>query len=105
MRRRACAGHSTSGCGRQVILARRRMTIAGIDIRTTVSLRKNDGRNMPQLADLETIAALPGEPRAISAAGVTRSMQRIATIENPSPLAQSSQRRLVIVADNERAAR
>jgi rhamnogalacturonyl hydrolase YesR len=60
---------------------------------------------MPQLADLETIAGLPGEPRAMSAAGVTRSEQRIATIENPSPFAQSSQRRLVIVADDERAAR
>ena len=60
---------------------------------------------MPQLSDLETIAGLPGEPRAISAAGVTRSGQRIATIENPSPFAQSSQRRLVIVADDEHAAR
>src|SRR5687767_3849121 len=105
MRRHVCGGPSTSGCRRRAILARQRMTIAGTGIRITDSLRRNDERSMPQLADLETIAALPGEPRTVSAAGVTRSAQRIATIENPSPFAQSSQRRLVIVADNERAAR
>lgn len=60
---------------------------------------------MPQLSDLESVASLPGEPHTISAAGVTRSTQRIATIENPSPFAQTTQRRLVIVADNDRAAR
>jgi rhamnogalacturonyl hydrolase YesR len=60
---------------------------------------------MPQLTEVENIAALPGEPNAVSAAGVTRSGQRIVTVENASPFAQSPQKRLVIVADNERAAR
>ncbi len=61
----------------------------------------------PQLSDLERVAALPGEPRNVSAAGVTRTAQRIITLENDSPFDPSagSRRRLVIVADNDRAAR
>ena len=61
---------------------------------------------MPQLTDLEAVANLPGEPHAISAAGVTRTEQRLLTLENGSPFdtATSSRRRIVIVADNERAA-
>jgi unsaturated rhamnogalacturonyl hydrolase len=61
---------------------------------------------MPQLTDLETVANLPGEPRAISAAGVTRSEQRILTLENGSSFdtGTNARRRLVVVADNERAA-
>ena len=61
---------------------------------------------MPQLSDLEIVANLPGEPRAISAAGVTRTEQRLLTLENGSPFdtATSARRRIVVVADNERAA-
>ena len=59
-----------------------------------------------QLSELERVAALAGEPRNLSAAGVTRTEQRIATIENDSPFDPSSnaRRRLVVVADNDRAA-
>ena len=61
---------------------------------------------MQQLSELERIAALAGEPRTVSAAGVTRTEQRIATIENDSPFDPSAnaRRRLVVVADNDRAA-
>lgn len=61
---------------------------------------------MPQLNELEIVAALAGEPQSVSAAGVTRSAQRLATIENSSPFDPSAdaRRRIVIVADNERAA-
>ena len=48
---------------------------------------------------------LPGEPRTVSAAGVTRTTTRLQTLENPAPFAASKQSRLVIVADDERAAR
>src|SRR5687768_16461048 len=44
--RRACAENLTSGCGRQAIRAQQQMTIGGIGIRTTASLRrclKDDG--------------------------------------------------------------
>jgi rhamnogalacturonyl hydrolase YesR len=61
---------------------------------------------MPELSDLEIVANLPGEPRAISAAGVTRTEQRLLTLENASPNdSTNAHRRLVIVADNESAAR
>ena len=60
---------------------------------------------MQPMSELESIAALPGEPRSVSAAGVTRSGQRLATIENGSPFDTSTRRRLVVVADNDRAAR
>ena len=62
---------------------------------------------MPELSELEIVVNLPGEPRAVSAAGVTRTAQRIVTLENDSPFdpSASSRRRLVMVADNESAAR
>jgi unsaturated rhamnogalacturonyl hydrolase len=65
------------------------------------------GPTNPQLSELERVAALAGEPRNVSAAGVTRTAQRIATLENDSPFdpSASSRRRLVVVADNDRAAR
>lgn len=60
--------------------------------------------------DLARVAALNGEPGAISAAGVTRSGARLMTLELSTgsglgPSTSSGQRRLVIVADEERAAR
>ena len=52
----------------------------------------------PLDADLKAIAALPGEPRVVSAAGLTRGDTQLATIENPAAFAAaSSQLRLVIV--------
>src|SRR5687768_15147485 len=61
---------------------------------------------MPQIGQLTTVAALAGEPRHVSAAGVTRTGSRLSTIENQDPFAPSARarRRLVIVADNDRAA-
>jgi unsaturated rhamnogalacturonyl hydrolase len=62
---------------------------------------------MPQLNELESVATLAGEPRHVSAAGVTRTGQRLITLENASPfeLSQDARRRIVVVADNDRAAR
>ena len=62
---------------------------------------------MPQLDDLAMVASLRGEPQHISAAGVTRTGQRLATIENTSAFSPSARgrRRIVVVADNDRAAR
>ncbi|MEO5740040.1 MAG: hypothetical protein ABIS29_05550, partial [Vicinamibacterales bacterium] len=59
---------------------------------------------MPQLNELESVADLAGEPRHVSAAGVTRTGQRILTLENASPFDSSARRRIVVVADNDRAA-
>jgi unsaturated rhamnogalacturonyl hydrolase len=62
------------------------------------------------MSELDLVAALTGQPRHISAAGVTRSGARLMTLENESPYASAAdlngttQRRLVIVADDERAA-
>jgi unsaturated rhamnogalacturonyl hydrolase len=47
--------------------------------------------------ELETVAARPGEPRVVSAAGVTRSNTPLLTIENTATFGNSEQRRLVIV--------
>ena len=47
--------------------------------------------------ELETVAARPGEPRVVSAAGVTRSDTPLLTIENTATFGNSEQRRLVIV--------
>jgi unsaturated rhamnogalacturonyl hydrolase len=60
-----------------------------------------------QSGELESVAALPGEPRNVSAAGVTRTEQRLTTLENDSPFDTSAgtRRRLVVIADNDRAAR
>jgi unsaturated rhamnogalacturonyl hydrolase len=52
----------------------------------------------PLDADLRALAALPGEPRIVSAAGVTRSETPLLTIENPSAFDPASPRlRLVLV--------
>ena len=61
---------------------------------------------MQQLNELESVANLAGEPRHISAAGVTRTGQRLITLENASPFepSQDARRRIVVVADNDRAA-
>jgi rhamnogalacturonyl hydrolase YesR len=49
-------------------------------------------------ADVETIAALPGEPHLVSAAGVTRDETPLLTIENPGAFDRDPDaRRLVIV--------
>jgi unsaturated rhamnogalacturonyl hydrolase len=58
-----------------------------------------------QNSELDNVAALAGQPRHISAAGVTRTGARLMTLENESPFGDASQRRLVIVADDDRAAR
>jgi len=55
--------------------------------------------------DVQGVAALAGEPRTVNAAGVTRSGARLVTLESGSPFDGSPARRLVIVADDERAAR
>jgi unsaturated rhamnogalacturonyl hydrolase len=52
----------------------------------------------PLDGDLKTLASLPGEPRIVSAAGVTRSETPLLTLENPSAFdPASAKRRLVIV--------
>jgi rhamnogalacturonyl hydrolase YesR len=48
--------------------------------------------------DPAAVAAIDGEPKIVSAAGVTRSDAPLLTLENPSPFDARSQRRLVIVA-------
>jgi rhamnogalacturonyl hydrolase YesR len=60
---------------------------------------------MQQRTEIEMVAALAGEPRSVSAAGVTRTNSRLQTLENGSPFAAAKQLRLVIVADDERASR
>ncbi len=59
---------------------------------TAAAQRSNDP------AAIAAIAAIDGEPRIVSAAGVTRSEESLLTLENSSPFDASSQRRLVIVA-------
>lgn len=63
----------------------------------------------PLDADLTAIAALPGEPRLVSAAGITRAETPLLTIENPSAFDPSSTKlRLAIVGGldgDERSAR
>jgi unsaturated rhamnogalacturonyl hydrolase len=52
----------------------------------------------PPDADLRAVAALPGEPRIVSAAGITRNETPLSTIENPSAFDPASKPlRLVIV--------
>ncbi len=58
-----------------------------------------------QRNEIETVAGLTGEPRHVSAAGVTRTISRLPTIENSSPFALAKPHRLVIVADDPRASR
>ncbi|MGH9140532.1 MAG: hypothetical protein ACRD2I_05250, partial [Vicinamibacterales bacterium] len=53
----------------------------------------------PLDADLRALAAIPGEPRLVSAAGITRNDTPLLTIENPSAFDPAASRlRLVIVA-------
>jgi unsaturated rhamnogalacturonyl hydrolase len=49
------------------------------------------------LGEIESIAAVPGEPRVVSAAGVARSETRLLTLENSSAFENATQRRLVLV--------
>jgi rhamnogalacturonyl hydrolase YesR len=63
----------------------------------------------PLESDLNAVAALPGEPRVVSAAGVTRDETPLLTIENPAAFDPSETKlRLVIVGGlhgDERSAR
>jgi unsaturated rhamnogalacturonyl hydrolase len=61
---------------------------------------------MSQFDEVRAVATLRGEPQHVSAAGVTRIGSRLLTIENVTPFdpAARTQRRIVIVADNARAA-
>jgi rhamnogalacturonyl hydrolase YesR len=61
---------------------------------------------MPQLSEFDSVARLAGEPHHVSAAGVTRTGSRLLTIENSAAfdVSPGNRRRIVIVADNERAA-
>ena len=62
---------------------------------------------MQLVNEVESVARLAGEPDHVAAAGVTRTGQRLLTIENGSPFSAltGAGKRLVIVADNDRAAR
>ena len=52
----------------------------------------------PLDADINAVAALPGEPRIVSAAGITRRETPLLTLENPAPFdPDSTKLRLVIV--------
>jgi len=52
----------------------------------------------PLEAEIRAVAALPGEPRIVSAAGVTRDETPILTLENPDALDPAAvKRRLVLV--------
>jgi unsaturated rhamnogalacturonyl hydrolase len=54
----------------------------------------------PNEAEIRAVAALPGEPRIVSAAGVTRDETPILTLENPDALdPAATKRRLVLVGD------
>jgi unsaturated rhamnogalacturonyl hydrolase len=49
-------------------------------------------------ADLRAVAALPGEPRVVSAGGITRRDAALVTLENPSPFDRpAAARRLVLI--------
>jgi rhamnogalacturonyl hydrolase YesR len=61
--------------------------------------------NPATTSEVERVAALPGEPHHVSAAGVTRTASRLSTLENPGAFESAPQLRLVIVADDERAGR
>ena len=58
-----------------------------------------------QRNEIDVVAGVAGEPQHVSAAGVTRTANRLLTLENASPFAPSKQSRLVIVAEDERAGR
>ncbi len=50
----------------------------------------------PLLSVAEAVAALPGEPSIVSAAGLTRTNERLLTLENPNDILEP-RKRLVIV--------
>jgi unsaturated rhamnogalacturonyl hydrolase len=53
-------------------------------------------------SNITAVAALPGEPRTVSAAGLTRDDESILTIENPSAFDPAvAQRRLALVGSND----
>ena len=51
----------------------------------------------PLRAELAAVAALAGEPRVVSAGGMTRNETPLLTLENGSPFAQDTHRRVVLV--------
>ena len=51
----------------------------------------------PSGADLNAIAALPGEPRIVSAAGITRAETPLFTLENPSAFDPASRKLRVVI--------
>ena len=58
---------------------------------------RSDGTADPRAA-LDAIAALPGEPRIVSAAGITRDETPLLTLEDPSPFdPPRAERRMVLV--------
>ena len=60
---------------------------------------------MPELSNIEIVANLPGEPRAVSAAGVTRTEQRLLTLENASPFDSTNAHRRLSSSPTTRARR
>ena len=65
---------------------------------STVAAQPRAGGTAELRAALDALAALPGEPRIVSAAGVTRDETSLLTLEDPSPFdAARPERRLVIV--------
>ena len=81
-----------AGCCAETVAAAAR-TRAG----TATSQPPGDGMAAMRAA-LDAVAALPGEPRIVSAAGVTRDETPLLTLENPSPFDPArAERRLVLV--------
>ena len=77
---------------------------------TRASFQPRSNETADPRAALDAVAALPGEPRIVSAAGVTRDQTPLLTLENPSPFDPSrAERRLVLIggldADADAAAR
>ena len=65
---------------------------------TRASFQPRSDETADPRAALDALAALPGEPRIVSAAGVTRDETPLLTLENPSPFDPSrAERRLVLV--------
>ncbi len=65
---------------------------------TRASFQPRSDETADPRAALDAVAALPGEPRIVSAAGVTRDEMPLLTLESPSPFDPSRpERRLVLV--------
>ena len=68
----------------------------GVDVLTIICTltepADSEVRAMQQSNELQSVAGLTGEPRHISAAGVTRTGQRLITLENTSPFDPSHDR-------------